>query len=313
MRFFLGMTFLTSLIIGASYWYAKTANICPVPIYYSLGEIDERFDITAEELKAVAAKAEAVWEDLTPEELFVYDERSDFKINLIFDERQQLARTEDDWRASLDKQESTNQSQMDFIENLSADYERQETAYKVKRDEYEEKLSSYNAKVDNYNKQGGAPPNVYADLQEEQKALNSLATSLSASEKKLNALADQINDLGESTNEKINAYNQEVLKYNDLFGSRDIFTQGDFKRERINIYKFSSESELTRVLSHEFGHSLGLPHVEGEGSVMYYLTTDTDSLLVSETDRQALMTVCGDNNTLSSQVRRVIREVLLYL
>lgn len=313
MRFILVMTFIACVVIGTSYWYTRTADICPVPIYYSLGEVDERFDISLDELRNVATKAETIWEDLTPQELFIYDEQADFKINLIFDERQQLARTEDDWRARLDQQELTNQSKLDEISSLNGRYGEREAGYKVKRNEYESRLSTYNEKVDRYNGRGGAPADVFAELQDEQAVLNNLASELSRQEKELNNLASEINTLGEKVNQDITAYNQEVVKYNELFGSRDIFTQGDFGRKRINIYKFDSETELTKVLAHEFGHALGLPHVEGEGSVMYYLTTDTDFLVVSALDREALLTVCKDSVTFSHQIRSIIRELLTYL
>ncbi|MEZ4194996.1 MAG: matrixin family metalloprotease [Candidatus Paceibacterota bacterium] len=313
MRSIFFITLITGAVVGTSYWYTRTADICPVPIYYSLGEVDERFAISLDELKTVATEAEAIWEGLTPQELFVYDEEAEFKINLIFDERQQLARTEDDWRARLDQQEFNNQLKLEEVNRLSQRYSEREADYTTKRNEYESQLSKYNDKVDRYNGRGGAPADVFAELQDEQVALSKLATELSRQEQDLNNLANEINTLGEKVNQNITAYNQEVVEYNEMFGSRDIFTQGDFGRKRINIYKFDSKAELTKVLAHEFGHALGLPHVEGEGSVMYYLTTDTDYLSASETDWSALSNVCKDTNTFSHEARRIIRSVLSYL
>jgi uncharacterized small protein (DUF1192 family) len=312
MRFIFIVAFLSSSIIGTSYWYAETEAICPVPIVYSIGEVDERFLITREELKAIAEKAEAVWEQEVESELFVYDEKAKFKINLIFDERQQLATTEEEWRINLDRTVSENQAEINRIATLNEDYQRADAEYQAKRSEYEIRLASYNAKVDEYNREGGAPAPVFAELQAEERGLNRLVSELTVMERNLNESVGTINRLGEEINDKIALYNQEVAKYNEIFGSLETFTQGDFARKRINIYKFSDVPELTRVLTHEFGHALGLPHVEGEDSIMYYLTTNTDSLLVSPNDKSALVVACKDSDSLSAKVRRVIREVIAY-
>lgn len=310
MRFISVMTLIAGAVVWASYWYAQGSTVCPVPIRYGIGEVDERFGLSREELGKIVEEAETVWEDILPQELFVYDDKSDFKINLIFDERQQMARTEEEWRERLDRQEKGNQAKIEQVKALGVNYSEKESDYKAKRAEYEAVLSAYNARVDEYNQQGGAPTEVFEELKIEQSNLSRLAKNLSRQEDDLNELASEINESGEKVNQDILAYNQEVQEYNEIFGQLEAFTQGDFERKRINIYKFSDVTELKRVLAHEFGHALGLPHVEGEESVMYYLTTPTDIISVSVADRETLIATCKNSDTLSHQVRRIIRETL---
>jgi hypothetical protein len=310
MRAVFFVSLLATGIFGVSYWYTATSHICPIPITYKLGTLDERFAIDKTELTKVLADAELVWEKAAGEDLFVYDEDSDFAINLIFDERQQLASTEEEWRINLDQKQEEYETLLAKIKTMAERYQIEEASYNTRREEYEAKLSKYNAEVEKYNNEGGAPPEVYAKLKEEADHLGLLLKEFSPIERKLNQMTDEINQLGEKGNAMISAYNAEVEEYNEIFGTLETFTQGDYERTRINIYKFTDAKELTQVIAHEFGHALGVGHVEGEESVMYYLMTERDFSALSETDVVAFKAVCGDSQTFKSKLRQSIRTVL---
>lgn len=302
--------FIISLFSFGSYWYQTTAYICPTPIHYRLGEIDKRFDLSQETAKSVALRAEQLWEGAIGKDLFDYDQSAPFAINFIYDERQQRSDTEEGWHISLDKEQAENELLIAKIKQLGKEYEVVQADYNKQRSDYENRLNSYNTKVEEYNVKGGAPKDVYLELQNEAKALNALLGELSAEEKNLNQKAEEINRLGEEGNAKIASYNAEVQEYNTLFGELETFTQGDFKRERINVYKFSTEDELTAVLAHEFGHALGIGHVDSEGAIMYYLMTKRDTSTLSSADKNAYFAVCGEETTIAQKTRRLIRSIL---
>lgn len=303
-----------TLVFSTSYWYVQTANICPVPVYYSLGEVDSRFGITKEEAMAVLTDAERVWESALDRDFFIYSESSDFAINFIYDERQQLASTEEEWRMRLDVQEKESQQIIETVKNIAADYESLQALYEQARLSYESRLSAYNERVEDLNSNGGASADVFNELQDEQKELSRTLNNLIEKEKQLNVEAEKINELGEKGNQLIENYNAEVLQYNEVYGDLELYTQGDFQRDRINIYKFSDKTELTKVIVHEFGHALGIGHVEGEESMMYYLMAEQpDNVFLSPEDKQAFIAVCGDGTGFANEARRIIRTALSYL
>ncbi len=311
MRQLLFITLAISLFFGVIFWYGQTADICPAPIKYKIGEIDEKFGITDDELKTILFKSESAWEDVINRELFVYDDSSDFTVNLIFDERQQLAHTEEEWQINLDKQEADGKLVMDKVKELGEQYEVIKGKYEKQKDEYEFRLEKYNAQVEHFNQDGGAPEEQYEKLKAEQEKLSESLKELLATEKGLNTLAGEVNSLGEKGSKMIEVYNENVKKYNEIFGNLEPFTQGDFQRERINIYKFQDEAELERVIVHEFGHSLGIAHVEGDKSIMYYLMSEQSGLVtLSDEDKKAVTIVCGEKEDFSSEVRSLIRNLL---
>jgi Matrixin len=299
--------YIVSLI---GYWYTSTAHLCPVPVTYRLGEVDERFPITREEILPVLTAAEAMWEVPLEQDLFIYDDTSSFVVNFIFDERQQLAATQEQWEQVLDAAQAEYETVLEAVKRIALRYETESASYTTKREIYESALGSYNQKVERYNAKGGVPEAELPDLEAEAASLQKQQRELISAEKDLKDLSEEVNKLGEEGNEMIKAYNAEVVKYNELYGTLDTFTQGDFERSRINIYKFTDTEELTEVIAHEFGHALGIGHVEGEESVMYYLMTERDFPSLSATDQKAFLDTCGEQESWSGLVRQFIRTTL---
>ena len=313
MRSLLTISLLLTLVFGTSHWYMQTASICPAPVTYRIGNIDERFNIYEDEVKSILSNSAKMWEDSLNRELFVYDEDSTFPINFIYDERQQLVVTEEEWRISLDRKEAEGRKAIEDVKDMDKEYKKLQKQYSSSREAYESRLSAYNSRVEKVNQQGGATEDVFKELQAEQQKIEALVQQLIKSESELNKLADDINELGNRGNRMIDEYNKEVLEYNEIFGEASVFTQGDFRRDRINIYKFSDTSELTRVIAHEFGHALGIGHVEGEDSIMYYLAKEqSDSSVLSTQDMEEFLEVCGDGDEFSYKVRHTIRTALSY-
>ncbi len=302
---------VTLLFFAGSTWYRTTANECPVPLSYRLERIDLEFSLSREQALSYISSAEAVWEKQAGRDLFVYDEEADFTINFVYDERQETADAEETKRIELDDEKDRNEVIQAELANLQDEYEKLSISYQNRVSTYEARLSDYNKEVQTYNDRGGAPADVYGDLEAEASSLEAEASSLTRSAENLNSLATEINQLAEKGNSLVKQYNRRVSTYNSEFGFSREFTQGDYEGGSINIYKFSDEAEVITVLAHEFGHALGINHVEGTSSLMYYLLENTsESPELSSNDKSVYFEVCGESVTWQQHVRAYIRAFL---
>ncbi len=311
MRFQYLIALVLTVAGAGTFWYKTTASICPAPLHYRVGQIDTHFNLDTEAAKKHLANAEAVWEDSAGRELFTYDENATFVVDFIFDERQAEADIEVTEQKALDTKKSENDSLVETIEDLQSEYDDLAESYKERVSSYESRLNSYNDRVSSYNDQGGAPSEVFSELEQERNNLNVESVALSKKADELTALASKMNELSERGNRLVDEYNQEVVAYNKKFGYAREFTQGDYQNGRISVYKFSDDSELMAVLTHEFGHALGLDHVEGDSSVMYYLLKDTfGTPVLSQEDKDAFVAQCGTGEEWPQRIRAFIRTLL---
>jgi len=288
---------ITTLVTSGYYFLYFYTPVCDTPFTYRLGEFDVRFNISREEAKQALLEAEAVWEKPTGRDLFIYDEASLFPVNFIFDDRQERTLAEEAQREALDTKEATSAEINEAYTALTKKYAELETAYKANVVEYEKRLDSFNTSVATYNVEGGAPPAEFAKLEATKKSLKRKEGELDQQANVLATMVTEINTLSDQGNRIIEQYNQNVQTYNKNFGHGGEFTQGDYQGESMTIYKFSDVEELTTVLAHEFGHALGIAHVEGSSSIMYYLLEEQpNDLRISPEDMAAFAAVCSDRS-----------------
>jgi len=262
--------------------------------------VDENFGLSEEEAQAVISEAESLWEDATGLNLFTQASDSPFAINFVFDERQQFTNAEEALSHQLEEAREVNKEIEQQYAKLVGEYNDLNQNYETRKASYERSLNNYNQEVENWNQAGGAPQAVYDDLNEQKQALDREREGLNDLRNELQALVDQINELTETANEIVTKYNEGVATYNDAFSEATEFTQGDYQGDKINIYQFKNRDELVLVLAHEFGHALGINHVENSQSIMYkQMGEQSVRVGLTAEDLADFRLVCGDGTTLS--------------
>ena len=289
------VSLMLTLLLGGVYVFTAVQAGCNLPLAYRIGTIDPQFELSFEEARIALVEAEAIWENATGQNLFMYDDTAKYTVNFVFDERQALTEAERDLRARLDASENANETIDERYAKLVAEYNALDIIYKERIETYERALNVYNDEVESYNREGGAPPDVYASLEARKEVLDAEQDEINDIAAQLNALVSEINRLGEEGNRLIDMHNQQVAAYNRTFGHEREFTQGDYQDTVINIYTFSDRRELTLVLAHELGHAIAIGHVENESSIMYYLMGgQSEDLRPSAEDLEAFTLSCGE-------------------
>lgn len=239
--------FFLLIILGLGYYIysAYLKNPCKVPVKYAIGNVDSRFKISNSEVLSVAEDAANRWNSETAGQVLIYDQSASLKINLVYDERQANVDKLNSEVASLDLSGNAINSARSRLESMIS--------------AYESDLENYNNQVDYWNSRGGAPADVYAQLQSTQKSLNSRRL--------------EINNYIGLINRQIDEHNSNLTNLNSEIAAdqNKIITQGLYYplENKIDIFTFGNKEELRLVLMHELGHALSLDHDLQSTSIMY--------------------------------------------
>lgn len=269
-------------------------TVCDETLYYSLGSVDERFGISQEEIREVLFQAENIWEKDLSRNVLEYREGAEFKINFIFDERQQQTIEKNNLDSKLEQLSEVQENISQKYAALEAEYKKALGSYERNVANYEKRVNDFNAEVEKWNEKGGAPEDKYEDLRNEEEDLEKLKDKLEGERKRVNAMVVNLNELAKKESGSVEKYNKEVQTYREKFGEANEFNQGEYNGVGINIYQFYEEADLKLVLAHEFGHALGVDHVENPQSIMYYLMEkqDLENTKLTLEDLGAIKGIC---------------------
>lgn len=255
---------------------------CDSPIEYRIDTVDSRFNISRDQFTKDVSDAVAIWSKQYGKELFVYNPKGNLSVNLVFDQRQQL-------NNQISGLQGTVVTQQNSLKPEIAAYDQQVANFK-------QKLAAFNSEVSSWNAKGGAPKNVYDQLQSQQQSLKQEADSLNATAKSLNLAAENFNS-------QVNQLNQTIDIFNTALSERPEEGFWDGNTNTITIYFDITQPELIHTLAHEFGHALGMEHASDANAVMFYKTNQT--LTLTPEDISELQKVCQPLNLIEITSRKI--------
>ena len=240
-----------------------------LPLAYAIGEIDPKFGISRERVMVLADESCKIWEDAAGRELLQNDEESPFKVNLIFDWRQEKLIAAREARAGLDEHGRSFDERQDEYSRKSSVLETARFALDEQSKGFQTRLGEYNARVARWNGGGEHTEAEQHALQTMKGELETERTELEKKQTALNQQAEELNKLADTLNELAKKFNLEVENFNGTFVRARDFEKGVFDGSSINVYEFEKEEDLKLTLIHEFGHALGLGHTENPESIMH--------------------------------------------
>lgn len=239
------------------------------PKGYTLGTFDERFGITQDRFLQIVDLAKRIWENAAGKELFHYRKDALMRVNLVFDWRQESLIKAKEQRARLDENGTSFDMLKSNYESKAAAVGREQSSYEESGRAYKAHLEEYNARVTRWN---NGENRTEAEMQSIENMKTTLDQELVVVEQKrvsLKTNADDLNALGERIGALAKKFNLEVEMYNGTYVNQREFEKGVFDGRNIDIYEFDKEEDLKVALVHEFGHALGIEHVDNPRSIMY--------------------------------------------
>ncbi len=250
--------------------HAAVAQSCDVQSSWSVGRIGHVFGISEYEVRQAALRATALWESATNKELFYYDPTSEFKVKLVDDGSHQLLQKVIHGHQQTGRSKAAIDRKKQEIDSLKRQHESGVRQYQQRAQQLEAFIGKLNEatraqrlSIEEYGRKRDKAMTEKAHLKQMQANLNQLLARINGEVDNLNKMVDghnrYVSRAPELSESRAGRYTYE--RKSSAFGRART-------SEKIEVYRFVNIRHLTWILAHEFGHALGLGHVNQPGSIM---------------------------------------------
>lgn len=247
---------------------AARAGGCDTPLTYDVAAMDPRHTITRAGFVALLRRSEPIWEAASGKDLFRFEPGGKVRVHLIFDGRQVL--------------ENRIQAADRALEAMKAALAEQKAAIAANAAKLKPRKNALAKRIAHWNAKGGAPRDIFAELEAETAAVNKLVAASNAEVRRYNAAVARQNAAVKARNAlaRSRGTDEKQLGKAQLGGTK------------VEIYVLSGAAKDENLIAHEFGHILGIKHVPGRDNLMNPVLAKPLTR-ASAADLAALAAVCA--------------------
>jgi hypothetical protein len=283
--------FLASFTFACPSYSGPCGNI----VTYRIGQIDERFGISRSEFSRLVKKAADMWAVPFSEALFEETSNGRILIEMVYDHRQ-------DATGKLAQIDRNVREDSKTYHQLKSSHDKLQKEHDLKKARWDRDSAEYRARLQRFREvnmaslqRGRVSEETSRLLQGERNALNAMYNDLQERRKELKEIAARTDELvsmmdgiaGRHQNTAAD-YRKERERLGDGFG------KGVYQRwgKSITIYQYRDKDNLVQVIAHEFGHTLGIRHLNDRRALMYPWDTGKQIDKLAPADIAALKARC---------------------
>jgi len=281
-----------------------------LPLTWRVIRVDTVFALDSLSAVALVAEAAELWEAAAGRALFREDPGGGLPIRFVLRESESAGVLEEFRRVEGEYERAGEELRRrlgEFEERLAGEEDRRRR-HQEQVEAFEARVAFHNREVGGWRERGGAPLELVPVLQAteqaleeerdtlmaERRMLEDLRETLAGAEEGLRAEAEAHRAQGEELRQRFPPVREEAGLYREVF--RTGVDGSPVVSREIRVQRPADRTDLVRIIAHELGHALGLPHLAVEGALMaaeYDRTSSRTAPRVHPADLARLTELCG--------------------